>query len=150
MKQTFLKTITALSILAFFTSSCTMTNHAMKEPNNHVEFVKADFTLSEQLSAEASSTRILGIDFARLFKASTGTVVKEGGSPIPSISSIPVIGSKLSDPTSSYALYELMSKNVGYDLVFYPQFEKVTTYPICIPIIAKSTVKVTARLAKLK
>jgi hypothetical protein len=150
MKHTFIKSIASAFVIAFFVSSCSMTNHSMKEPNNHVEFVKADFTLSEQVSAEASSTRICGIDLARLFSKTTGTVVKESLSPIPSVASIPVIGTVLTDPTSSYALYELMSKNTGYDVVFYPQFAKVTKCPLGIPIITKSTVKVTARLGKLK
>lgn len=150
MKQT-LRTVAAVALIAFSTTSCTMMSHSMKSPNNHVEFVKADFTFSEQVNANASSTKIFGIDFARLFNRTGGTVVSEGAAlPIPSLTSIPVIGTTLMDQTSSYALYELMSKNPGYDVVFYPQYEKIVNCPIGIPLITKTTVKVTARLAKMK
>ena len=64
---------------------------------------------------------------------------------------IPVIGDVLYDKTSNYALYELMQNNPGYDVVFYPQYEKKIEKPILGIgfILKKITVKVTGRLAKL-
>lgn len=151
MKQ-FFKTISAFAILSVFVTSCTTIGHSMKEPNNHIEFVKGDFTLSEQVSAEASSTKILGIDFTRLFKMETGTI--EGGSAIPNpatvIYMVPVVGTIAKGATANIALYTLMTNNAGYDVVLYPQYETKKVCPLGIPIISKETVKVTARLAKLK
>lgn len=149
MKQNYFKIIPAILTIAFLASSCTSINKSMKEPANHIEFTKADFTLSEQLSAEASATRILGIDLARLFKMETGTV--EGTlSPATVIYMVPVVGTMAKGSTANYALYTLMTQNAGYDMVLYPQFESKKVCPLGIPIISKETVKVTARLAKFK
>ena len=130
-------------------TSCSTYNKSMREPNTRVELTKSDFTLSEQVSAEASSTKIFGIDWARLFKKDMGTV--EGGAGVLSLASIPVIGNYLNDKTANYALHELMQKNTGYDVIFYPQYETKVNKPIGIGfIVKKTTVKVTARLATLK
>lgn len=134
-----------------FLSGCTGTMKSMREPNSRVEFQKSDFNFSEQLTGEATSTKILMIDWARLFKAESGVV--EGGStmvlPI-DVASLPVIGTVLYDRTSGYALYDLMQKNPGYDVVFYPQYETTVNRPIGLGfIVKKTTVKVTARLGKI-
>lgn len=137
---------TLLSSL-FFTS-CSSVNQSMREPNSRLELVKSDFSLSDQVSATASTTTILGIDFKRLFNKKTGVV--DGGSI--SLTSIPVIGNIFSDKTTNYALYELMQKNPNYDVVLYPQYETKVLRPFLgIGLIfKKSTVKATARLAQLK
>ena len=133
-----------VSILA----SCTTMNRSMKEPNSRVDFTKADFTFSKQVSGTASSTKIIGIDWSRIFMAKGGNI--EGALNI-SLASIPVIGTVLTDKTANYALYELMEANPGYDVVFYPQYETTVTKPIIIGFLfKKTTVKATARLAKLK
>ena len=62
----------------------------MREPNSFVEFEKEDFTFSDQVTGEASSTKILMIDWSRLFKAEGAAV--EGGALQISAASIPVIG----------------------------------------------------------
>ncbi len=137
----------AIICIALFVSSCTTTNLSMKSPNNYVEFEKEDFELSEQVTGEAEATFIFMIDFERLFKKKQASV---------SAISIPIIGAYISmfDPNGkvkSYALYDMMEKNPGYDVVFYPQFEVVNSSPIGIPwIIQTSKVQTTARLAKLK
>ncbi len=69
------KLIGAAVVCSIFLSSCTLMTKSMREPNNRVNFAKDDFTYSAQLSAEASSTKILGIDFARLFMKKTGPVL---------------------------------------------------------------------------
>lgn len=137
-------------LLMLFISSCTSYNKTMREPNVRVELNKNDFSLSEQVKAEATSTRIVGIDFKRIFTQKTGTI--SSGSNSISLSSIPVIGTFVVDPTSNYALYELMHNNPGYDVVFYPQFETKIVKPILgIGFIVTNTkVVVQARLGKLK
>jgi len=138
-----------VAAIAIF-SSCTTYNHSMREPNARVELEKSDFTLSEQVSAEATSTKIIGIDWARLFTKKTG-VVEGGASASISLASIPVVGNMVADKTANYALYELMSGNPGYDVVFYPQYETKVFKPILgIGFFTTiTTVKTTARLGKL-
>jgi len=148
MKLKLFKMVMFVAIIAAF-SSCTSLNHSMREPNTRVNLNKADFTLSEQVSAEATSTKIIGIDWSRLFMKKTGTI--EGGSGVISIASIPVVGTLVTDKTANYALYELMINNPGYDVVFYPQYETKVVRPIGLGFIYKiTTVKSTARLGKLK
>lgn len=148
MKNKFNLFSAALAIGILF-ANCTTINKSMKEPNAHIQWQKSDFVLSDQVSAEAKSTTIFNLDFARLFNKSTGTTA--GSSAAISSASIPVIGTVLTDPTASYALYELMAKNPGYDVVFYPQYETKTVCPLGFSFIIKTTeVKATARLGKLK
>jgi len=143
IKTTFLAAMVALA------SSCTTINKSMREPNTRVNFNKTDFSLSDQVTAEATSTKILGIDFKRFFSKTTGTI--EGGAVGISLALIPVVGNILVDKTANYALYNLMSSNPGYDVVFYPQYESKVSKPILgLGFLTKTTtVKTTARLGKL-
>jgi hypothetical protein len=136
----------ACSILLL--ASCATMNKSMREPNVRVQLEKSDFTLSGQVSAEASTTKILSIDFNRLFNKKTGTI--EGSQTI-SLASIPVVGTVLGDRTANYALYDLMNANSGYDVIFYPQYETRISRPFLGLgfIYKKITVKATARLGKL-
>lgn len=140
--------ITAIAIATL--SSCTSLNYSMREPRTIVNLNKSDFVLSDQLTASATSTKILGIDFERLFTKKTGAVQGDGAASI-SLASIPVVGNLATDKTSSYSLYELMVNNPGYDVVFYPQYETKVVKPVLgIGFITKTTtVKTTARLGKL-
>jgi hypothetical protein len=150
MKKTILFITTAI-VLSF--TNCTNINKAMREPNTRVNLEKKDFTLSDQVSGEATTTQIFGIDFARLFMKKGGTVNKDGAMAGPmgiSLASIPVIGGIIVNPTASYALYDVMEKNKGYDVVFYPQYEITVKRPIGLGFIYKvTTVKATTRLGKL-
>ena len=148
MKNLKLFFFAVLAAAAF--SSCTSVNHSMREPNVRVELEKGDFTLSERVTGEAKSTQILFIDFARLFNQKTGTI-ETGGVPI-SLASVPVVGTVLADKTSNYALYEMMSENPGYDVVFYPTYEVTVEKPFLGLgfIVKKTTVKASARLGRLK
>jgi len=150
MKKTLLMMI---AVGGLFLAGCTSVNHSMREPNTRVELYADDFELSSQVSASAKSTRILGIDFERLFRQETGSVSRDGISALPvgfDIASVPVVGSFVSDPTAQYALYNLMEANPGYDVVFYPSFKTTYEKPIGLPIFTISTVEVTAKLAKMK
>ncbi len=139
--------LTLFLVLAFF--SCTTYKQSMKEPNTKINLDKSDFTLTDQVTSEATSIKILGIDFPRLFIKKTGTLV--GSAADINMATIPVIGSFVSDNTSNYALYELMNANPGYDVVFYPQFNTKILKPFLgIGLITKiTTVKTTARLGRL-
>jgi hypothetical protein len=130
-------------------SSCTTLNNTMKEPNTRVNLNKSDFSLSEQVVGEATSVKVLGIDWGRIFMKKTGTI--EGGATAISLATIPVVGNMLTDKTANYALYEMMTANPGYDVVFYPQYETKVFKPVLgIGIITKiTTVKTKARLGKL-
>ena len=147
MKKRHIQILFFIGLLALI-SSCTVSHRTLKTPNYHVEFYKADFEYSQQVSAEATSVRILGIDWERLFNYKMG-LVERGGSetgPVPFF--IPVVGDYGKGMVSSFALYNLMQENPGYDVVIYPQYE-ADNY--IIPIFySKKTVKVTARLGKIK
>lgn len=152
MKKINLKALALVAILAATITSCTTINKSMREPNNRVQFSKSDFTLSDQLTAEANTTKILGIDFARLFTKKTGTIEGGGASSIISLASLPVVGGFVSgDKTVNYSLYEMMNANPGYDVVFYPTYEIKVVKPILgMGFLLKMThVKSTARLGKL-
>jgi hypothetical protein len=148
MKQVIIKMVMFVAVIVTF-SSCTTLNHSMREPNTRLNLNKSDFSLSEQVTAEATCTKIIGIDFKRLFTKETGTV--ESGALSVSLASIPVIGTYVADRTANYALYNLMTANPGYDVVFYPQYETKVIKPILgIGFITTITkVKTTARLGKL-
>ena len=147
MNKKFFSILTIATIVLLL-SSCSTTRTSMREPNTRVDLTKADFTLSEQVSAEASTTRILMIDFKRLFKKESGDIV---GGPVNLIPAIPVIGGFIADRTQGYALHSLMKNNKGYDVVFYPQYETKVNRPFLgIGLIFnKVRVKATARLGKL-
>jgi hypothetical protein len=149
LQKTYFAIFCALIISSLFFSSCTTLNRTIKEPNVRVELQKSDFSLSEQVSAEAKATKILGIDFERLFTKKTAT--SEGSSSGISLATLPVVGNVLSDKTANYALYELLEANKGYDVIFYPQYETKVVKPFLgIGFIMKTTtVKTTARLGKL-
>lgn len=143
-----IKMMICIAVIAAF-SSCTAINHSMRESNTRVNLNKTDFSLSEQVTAEATSTKVFGIDFARLFTKKSGTL--EGGAAAISLASIPVIGNFVADQTVNYSLYNLMNGNPGYDVVFYPQYETKVFKPVLgIGFLTKiTTVKTTARLGKL-
>lgn len=134
--------LSIIAVLAISFSGCTYTMKSMKSPNNYVEFQKSDFTFSEQAVAEGVQTKVLGIDWAHLFKSETGDIIEVSAFSIPIIGNLPIGGSQ------AYAVYDLMQKNPGYDVVFYPQYEtKITGIPV---LFQKSTTTVKARLAKIK
>lgn len=140
----------AILLASIVFSSCTTLKTTMKEPNVRVELTKNDFSLSQQVSAEATSTKIIGIDWERLFLKKTGSI--ESSSETISLASLPVIGNMICDKTANYALYNLMNDNAGYDVILYPQYATKVEKPILgIGFIMKTTtVKTTAKLGKLK
>ena len=131
-------------IALLFMSSCHTFRHSMREPNATVEYHAEDFILSDQVVGEATVYRVLGIDWIHLF----GT--KEIGDTPAFGTVIPVVGVRLEDG-ANYALYQMMAKNQGYDVVIYPQVQTHRYAPVLgTDIWSKTTYKVTARLGKLK
>ena len=128
-----------------FLASCHTYTHSMKEPNAYVEYHADDFELSEQVTGNATVNIIFGIDWEHRFgKKEIGSTSSLGSV------SIPVIGSALNGGVN-YALYDMMKKNPGYDVVVYPQVETHRHAPIFgTNIFSQTTYKVTARLGKLK
>ncbi|MBI3501881.1 MAG: hypothetical protein HY063_08810 [Bacteroidetes bacterium] len=145
MKKT--KMVIFTLILAIGFSSCTLNSRMMREPNARMEWKKDDFTFSAQVTGEATSTKIIGIDFARLFKKDVGST--QGGEVSAGIPIIgPILQKFIGDKTVSYAIYDMMQKNQGYDVILYPSVE---IHKTGIPIIYTTTkAKVAARLGKLK
>ena len=121
----------------------------MKEPNVRVDLTKSDFELSEQVTGQARTIRVLGIDWARLFRKTSGEIKPfTPVSRLINIASIPIIGNLVTDRSSGYALYELMRDNPGYDVAFFPQFSvEQQRYWFFVRI---TDVTATARLGKLK
>lgn len=153
------------SAIVSFTG-CSISNMSMKQPNNHIEFYKNDFEYSPQVTGEATSIKVLMIDWARLFKWNEGKVGDNTQTiqpanlvmnaqpdlpyPLAGVISavIPVLGESGKGSVTSYALYDMMKQHPGYDVVIYPQYE---TKKFVIPFIySKTTVKATARLGKIK
>lgn len=164
-----MKKVSYLAVLFIGTllSSCSISNLSMKQPDNHIEFYKGDFDYSPQVSGEATSVRVLMVDWARLFNRKTGEVTGENLGTQTQITSvnvvaqfvadgfagvfnaiIPVIGDFGKERVNQFALYEMMKNNPGYDLVLYPQYE---TKKFIIPLFySKTKVRATARLGKIK
>ena len=142
MKKFRLVLVCAIAVL--FMSSCHTYNHSMKTPNSYVEYHAEDFTLSDQVTGEATVVRVIGIDWKHLF----GT--KEIGETASVGTTVPYIGMTIPGG-ANYALFQLMQKNPGYDVVIYPQVESYRHAPVLgTDIYSKTTYKVTARLGKLK
>lgn len=170
MKRNLISVFFTLSCLMAIMSSCSVSSHTMKTPNYHIEFYKNDFNYSKQVTAHATVTKIFCIDWQRLFNWSKASLesdmpsttinmndnndprVNVGYDIFPfagtlSIPIIPIIGDIGKGKASSYALYNLMKENPGYDVVIYPQYHSEGHF---FPFIySKETVLVTARLGKI-
>jgi len=136
--------VLVLAVACLFLGSCKTYNHSMREPNAYMELYSGDFEISEAFTGEATVTKVIGLDWARLFGT---TEIGEA----PSVGTIiPYIGAVIPGG-ANYALYDLMKKHPGYDVVMYPQVETYRHAPILgSDLYSKTTYKVTARLGKLK
>ena len=142
MKKFRLLLICGFAVL--FMASCNTYHHSMKSPEAYVEYHAEDFTLSDQVTGEATVVRVIGIDWQHLFGTEEIGTTSDFGT------AVPYIGTIIPDG-SNYALFNLMQKNPGYDVVVYPQVESHRHAPILgTDIYSKTTYKVTARLGKLK
>ncbi len=148
MRKKFLNFFLAGAVVTLL-HSCSSSNMGIARPVVYYEFGRNDMEVSEQKTATAEQTKILGIDFARLFNKETANFNSAGYAGAADGLTIPVVGA-LMDPTTvqNYALYNLISKEPGYDFVVYPRFEQQSSGIPFIFVTTKS--KVTARLGKLK
>lgn len=135
-----------------FISGCTMVNHSI--PTSMIYL--SDLNISDEVWGQAKSTKILGIDFQRIFKrniesANVGLSTTSiplfsptGSIGIPAIQSI---GVTVID-TESLALNDLLNKNKIYDVLISPKFSKTTEG--FWPIYWTETVMVKARIGTIK
>lgn len=137
MKKLMLKSTFILCVGLLF-ASCSNMNRTIKESAVQIEFNRNDFEVSEQLSAKAKQVKVFGIDWSRLFYKETGTLGK---------ASVFGNSTRLS-VTDAYAISELLKNNPGYDVVFYPYFER--KHKSFLIFFSKNEVLVKARLAKIK
>jgi len=114
MKHISLKLIILLTTALISLSSCSTVHRSMREPVTRVQLEKQDFVLSDQLTAEAHSTMVLGIDWKRIFKSNTGIV--HGPSTFLNLVSIPVVGNYMSNRTANYSLYQHICELQPFDL----------------------------------
>ncbi len=136
MKKPSFNTLFAFLFATVILSSCSSISTSMREPNMLVEFNKADFEMTEAMTAEATTTKVFGVDWARLFNTQKGYIGFSSS----------IFGAQPVNSASRYALYNLMAANPGYDVIFYPQYE---TYSKNFILFSKTTVKTTAKLGKI-
>lgn len=133
-----------LGVVALLASSCQSYRHTMREPNNRVEFVASDFEFSAPVTGEATITRVLGVNWEHLFGTSYTGTTNNGFD-------LPIIGNFLPSDGAAEAMYDMMRRNPGYDVIFYPQVEVHRNAPVLgTDLYSTTTYKVTARLGKLK
>lgn len=138
---------TAFFSILLFLSSCSTSYQGIRKETTYIQFDKDDYEISSQLSGEATEIRLFGIDFARLFKKTSGNFDANGYA---AIVNVPIVSTLAYSPkrAQQYALYNLLKYQSGYDVVIYPRFE---TKSSGIPFIYRvTTAKVTARLGRLK
>ena len=133
----------ATAAIVLFMSSCTTYHRTIADSNSRVNFTPKDFTITPPYGGQATVTKVLGIDWARLFTKRTGSF--DNG--LTSIS-IPVVGGLLNPTTADdYAMFDLLKRHPKYDAVFYPQFKRKGFNLLGIYARYRSTV--TARLGRL-
>lgn len=142
-----------MATMSLYLMGCSSAYKSVYAPANFVQFKKEDFEYSNQVSGEASETKILGIDWARLFNTNGGNIGGYSSAAGSVISSVPIIGNVL-DPAlaatrvNGYAVFNIIKDNPGYDAVFYPQYDY--TSKSFLFFYKTSKTKVTTRLAKIK
>lgn len=124
-------------IACLFLASCNSYRLSMREPNVVLKLTTDDMELTEQVSSEHTVVCVLGINWAKMFKSTkNGTTSVIGG----------IVPTGAND-----ALYDLMNRYKGYDVVVYPQVEIERHAPIFgTDLYSKTHYKVTARMGKLK
>lgn len=139
--------ILSVGLIALVMSSCTTSQLGISDSNAFIRFEKEDFSISEKISATAVETRILGIDFGRLFKKESGNFDSRGYAINPKVP-VPFLSNKLTPTTvQNYTMHRLLSENPDYDVVLYPRFEEKEFN--VLGLYRKTDTKVSARLGKL-
>ena len=120
----------------FMATGCSAVFQQMMQPNVRFYQNTDDYEFSEQVTGEATVIRVFGIDWQRLFKMKKTADINNS-----------VVGKYVKN-ADKYAVYDMLEKNPGYDIVIYPQ-SIVETHGFA-PIYTKTKVTVTARLGRLK
>tara|TARA_B100001564_G_C20214024_1_gene478627 strand:- start:84 stop:557 length:474 start_codon:yes stop_codon:yes gene_type:complete len=141
---------------AFFVltmSSCTIVNTSF--PTGSPTLSELD--ISDEFTAKAEVTKILGFDFQRLFGYTNSSIGGPAGSLDGDLSGImlaqttgtlPLNSFGINAPGYTYALNVLMSENPGYDVIVNPKFDvKIKGLP---GLYVTEEVTVTSRLGKIK
>ncbi len=139
MKYFYNNNLLILGVTTLLLASCSITQQTIKEPHALVRFQKAEFNYSQQVEGHASSTKIVGIDWKRLFDTQQGKITKSFGAFI--------YGNVPNSKEEQYALYNLMTNNPGYDLIVYPQYIINTKAPGIGLFYKKTDIVAKARLA---
>jgi len=134
-----------LAISVSFTS-CKSSQVGMYNSDSQLQLRTFDLDITDNRTASATVTRIIGIDFERLLSVNSGNFSKNG---IASAFAVPVLGAEIVSSDQAYALRALIDENNGteYDMVLYPRFKRTTTSFI---VFTKTETTVTAKLAKIK
>lgn len=160
------KLLLPLAILAFL-SSCTVSRNSMREANYQLWLHHEDLEFSSQVTGEAKQTKVLLVDWNRVFGRQwefgqfgnlpndpfspqlNGNVSGVGTTESAAINFVVngIIGINNVSRVEQMAMYDLMRKNPGYDMIIFPQFEARRKWFI---IGSKTNVMVKARLARLK
>lgn len=145
------KTLTKISLFLFIAvsvifTSCKSSQIGMQNADTQLQLRTFDLEITENRTASATVTRIIGIDFERLLNIESGNFSRNGYA---SIFSLPVMGAEIVTPDQAYALRALIDENNGmeYDMILYPRFKRSTTSFIFFTVTETT---VTAKLAKLK
>jgi hypothetical protein len=141
----------------------------MKESNYQIFLSKSDISYTEHKTGEAEQTKVFGIDWNRLFgkynlgglntlpsepfadnstfQGSTSFVggVNGNSNVVSQITNIVGLSTN-TNKIENFALHDLISKNPGYDMIMFPQFEVQKQWFL---IGSKSKVIVKARMAKI-
>lgn len=171
-----MKNLFYFALLALTISSCTVSRNSMREANYQLWLHHEDLEYSSQLTGTANQTKVLAIDWNRLFGKQKWNYGNFGGLPEgpvnrqgqgnaglnliqASTNGITtsnsgfqavyngVIGVSNFNRVEQMAMHDLIQKNPGYDLVMFPQF---TSRRKWFGVGNKTEVVCTAKLAKLK
>lgn len=133
------KALLGAGALALSMSSCSLHQRTVADSNARVNFTSDDWAITPAYSGHARVTRIIGIDWERLFTKRSGGVRQV---------SMPIIGwFQPVREADAYALYDLLKTHTGYDAVFYPQFKRSRLN--VLGLYSRTETEISARLGKL-
>ena len=161
------RTIITFVALATMASSCTVSRNSMREANYQLWLHHEDLELSEQVVGEANQTKVLMVDWKRLFGGNwefgqagglpndpfspqlNGSVTGVAASQVEAVNFVinGIIGLNNVSRVEQMAMFDLMRKNPGYDMIIFPQFAARRKWFI---VGSKTNVTVKARLARMK
>lgn len=149
MKNLAQKITLGLLVLVFTVTlvSCKSTQIGMANADTQLQLRKFDLDITDQKTATAMVTKIIGIDFQRLFNVDGANYSRNGYA---AGLAIPVIGAEIVTSDQAYALRNLINDHMGteYDMIMYPKFQrKMVTY---FGFYTVTETTVTARFARLK